>query len=185
MRLKIEWLNKATHDLWGLLLLEGVVMVVFGLSAILLPALAGVVTVVLLGWLLIATGIIGIATNIAHRNSPGFWWSMLSALLTLAVGLIFYSWPVGGLLTLSIALAAFLALDGAFAIALAFNHRNSLTPKWIWLLFNGVIDLLFAGLLCWWLPTSALWAFGLFVGCDMLISGVTLIGMGLDSRRSN
>jgi uncharacterized membrane protein HdeD (DUF308 family) len=97
--------------------------------------------------------------------------------------MIFFAWPFGGLLTLTIALATFLALDGVLAIALAFNHRNALTPKWIWLLFNGIVDLLFASLICWWLPVAAVWAFGLFVGLDMLISGVTLIGMGWDARR--
>ena len=177
------WVNKSAHGLWGLFLFEGIAMVVFGLIAILLPGIAGVATVILLGWLLIASGVVGAVSTLTHRRSPGFWWSLLSALLTLAVGVIFFAWPFGGLLTLSIALATFLALDGVFAIALAFNHRNALTPKWIWLLFNGIVDLLFASLICWWLPVSAVWAFGLFVGLDMLISGVTLIGMGWDARQ--
>jgi uncharacterized membrane protein HdeD (DUF308 family) len=177
------WANKSAHDLWWLFLSEGIVMVVFGLIAILLPVIAGVATVILLGWLLIASGVVGTVATLTSRRSPGFWWSLLSALLTLAVGMIFFAWPFGGLLTLTIALATFLALDGVLAIALAFNHRNALTPKWIWLLFNGIVDLLFASLICWWLPVAAVWAFGLFVGLDMLISGVTLIGMGWDARR--
>ncbi len=183
MQLIRAWVNKSAHDLWGLFLFEGIVMVIFGLIAILLPVIAGVATIILLGWLLIASGVVGTITTLAHGRSPGFWWSLLSALLTLAVGVIFFSWPLGGLLTLSLALATFLALDGVFAIALAFDHRNTLTPKWMWLLFNGLIDLLFAGLICWWLPVSAVWAFGLFVGFDMLISGVTLISMGWDARQ--
>ena len=177
------WADKSAHDLWGLFLSEGIVMVVFGLIAILLPVIAGVATVILLGWLLIASGVVGTVATLTSRRSPGFWLSLLSALLTLAVGMIFFAWPFGGLLTLTIALATFLALDGMLAIALAFNHRNALTPKWIWLLFNGIVDLLFASLICWWLPVAAVWALGLFVGLDMLISGVTLIGMGWDARQ--
>ncbi len=95
------WVNKSAHDLWGLFLFEGIVMVVFGLIAILLPVIAGAATVILLGWLLIASGLVGAVSTLAHRPSPlaRILVDLLSALLTLAVGVIFFAWPFGGLLT--------------------------------------------------------------------------------------
>ena len=155
-------------------------LVIFGVAALVLPPLIGLATVILLGWLLIATGLAGLVTSLRGRHAPGFWWAFLSAVVTLTAGAILFAWPLGGLLSLSVALGLFLALDGFLAIGLALEHRRHLTPKWLWLLFNGVADLVFAAVIFLWLPSSAIWAFGLLVGADMVISGITLIGLGVD-----
>ena len=75
-------------------------------------------------------------------------------------------------------------LDGLFSIAMAFDHRRRLTAKWIWLLINGLIDLIFAGIVILWLPQSSPWALGLIVGIDMLFGGATLIAMAVDVRQT-
>ena len=91
-----------------------------------------------------------------------------------------FAWPLGGLISLSAALGLFLLLDGFLAMGLALEHRRHLAPKWIWLMGNGVADLIFAACIFLWLPSSAGWALSLFIGADMMISGLTLIGLGAD-----
>ena len=51
-----------------------------------------------------------------------------------------------------------------------------------WLLINGIVDLVFAAAIIFWLPQSAAWALGLIIGADMLIGGVTLVAMAFDAR---
>jgi uncharacterized membrane protein HdeD (DUF308 family) len=168
------------RDLRTLFFVEGIVMIGFGVVAMALPPIAGLVIAILLGWLLLIGGLIGVATTLAARHAPGFWWSLLSALTSVVAGGLLFAWPLGGLISLTFALAAYLLLDGALSIAIALEHRRHLTPKWTWLLFNGVADLVFSGIIVMWLPGSAVWALGLIVGIDMLIGGATQVAMAID-----
>jgi uncharacterized membrane protein HdeD (DUF308 family) len=174
--------SKSIHAFWALFLAEGIAMILLGILAILLPPFIGLAVTILLGWLLIASGVFGILSTLITRHSSAFGWSLLSAIVTLAIGVILFAWPMGGMISLSMALAAFLALDGIFAIGMAMDHRRRLTPKWAWLLINGVVDLVFAAAIIFWLPQSAAWALGLIIGADMLIGGVTLVAMAFDAR---
>ena len=129
--------TRSIHDLWGFFLAEGIIMIVFGIIAIALPPIACLVVVILLGWLLMVSGLIGLVTTLMGRHVPGFWWSLLSAVVTAMAGGLLYAWPLGGLISLSLALAGYMLLDGALSIAMAMDHRRRLTPKWAWLLFNS------------------------------------------------
>lgn len=164
-------------------LVEGVITLLFGVGAMLLPPMAGVMAVILLGWLLMASGLVGLVATLRGRHAPGFRWSLLSAIVTFAAGAMLFSWPLGGLISLSLALGAFLALDGVLAIGLALEHRRQMTTRWLWLLGNGLADIAFAAVILFWLPSLAVWALGFFIGADMLISGSTLIALAVDMER--
>lgn len=174
-----------TSNLQRLFVAEGAIMILLGAIALLLPPLVGVVTVILLGWLLMASGMVGLIATLRKPGTPGFWWALLSAIITGVAGIMLFLWPLGGLISLSVALGLFLALDGLFAVGLAFEHRRHLTPKWFWLMANGLVDVIFAVIIFLWLPSSAIWALGLFIGADMVISGVTLIVTGIDIEKEH
>jgi uncharacterized membrane protein HdeD (DUF308 family) len=172
------------NSLKTLFYIEGTLLLIFGAIALLLPPLAGIATVILLGWLLLASGLLGMITSLRGSHAPGFWLGLLSAIVTTTAGAMLFAWPVGGLISLSVALGLFLALDGTLAMGLALEHRTHMTARWLWLLCNGLIDIIFAAIIFFWLPSSAVWALGLFVGVDMLISGCTLIVLGVDIDKS-
>src|SRR5690242_3129166 len=67
------------RDHWVLFLVEGIVLVVLGLAAIMLPVVATLALAIFLGWLFLISGIVGLITTFMMRNAPGFWWSLLSA----------------------------------------------------------------------------------------------------------
>ena len=64
---------------WVLFLVEGLMLVVFGAIAIIVPGAAALAVTVLLGWLFLLSGILGLVTTIWMRQMPGFWWALLSA----------------------------------------------------------------------------------------------------------
>lgn len=175
--------TRSISNLWSFFVFEGIIMVAFGIIAVVLPPIAGLVVTILLGWLLIVSGLIGLFTTLMSRHAPGFWWSFLSAIVTVVAGSTLYSWPLGGVMALSLALAAYLTLDGALSIAMALDHRRHFTAKWILLFVNGAIDLVFAAVIIWWLPQSVAWALGLIIGIDMIIGGTTLIVIGIDAHK--
>jgi uncharacterized membrane protein HdeD (DUF308 family) len=175
-------LDTRLREIWPVLYAEGVAMIVLGGVAIVLPAIGGLVVAILFGWLLVVSGLVGLLVTLSHRHRPGFWWALLSDLLAMVIGTMLYAWPAGGLVSMSAALGGFLALDGILALLLAREHRHSHMAKWSWLAANGVLDLVFAGVILVWLPQAQFWALGVLIGADMMFGGATLVAMALDER---
>jgi len=176
--------RKALHAHWKVFLVEGLILLVLGSAAIIVPPVASIAVSILLGWVFLLGGAVGLAASIAGRAAPGFWWSLISAALAIAAGIILIGWPVNGALSLTFVLTAFLIADGIFTILFALEHRRQLSQRWGWLMANGVIDLLLAGLIIWMLPGAALWVLGLIVGIDLIFGGWSLIAMALAARKA-
>jgi uncharacterized membrane protein HdeD (DUF308 family) len=175
-------IRKAIHDHWKTFLAEGILLVVLGLAAIVLPPLAGLATTVLLGWMLVLAGVTGIVFTWRARQAPGFGWALLSALVAIAAGGMLLWDPLQGLVTLTFVLTAFFIADGLVMIVYAIAHRRELSGRWEWMLVNGLLDLGLAVLVLSGLPGTLAWALGLLVGIDLLFGGVSLIAMALKAR---
>ena len=167
---------------WVLFLIEGIVLVVFGAIAVVLPGIAALTVTILLGWLFLFSGILGLVTTIWMRQLPGFWWSLLSALLAILTGIALLAWPFGGVLSLTLVLAVFFVIEGVASIMYALEHRREFTGRRGWMLASGVIDLVLAVLILVGFPGTASWAIGLLVGINMLMGGVALVAMALHAR---
>lgn len=176
--------RRLIHEHWGLFLTEGIILTVLGLAAIILPPIAGLAATVLLGWLFLIAGVVGFISTFRARNAPGFTWSMLSALVAVLAGLALLWNPLQGLVTLTLVLTAFFIFDGILMIILSIAHRRELSGKWEWMMFNGILDLILAGIIISGLPGTLVWALGLLVGIDMIFGGGSLIAMALDARKS-
>jgi uncharacterized membrane protein HdeD (DUF308 family) len=170
---------------WVLFLIEGIVLVVFGAIAVVLPGIAALAVTILLGWLFLFSGILGLVTTIWMRQLPGFWWSLLSALLAIITGIALLAWPFGGVLSLTLVLAVFFVIEGVASIMYALDHRREFSGRWGWMLASGVIDLVLALLILVGFPGTASWAIGLLVGINMLMGGVALMAMALHARTSD
>jgi uncharacterized membrane protein HdeD (DUF308 family) len=175
-------LASAIHEHWGLFLAEGIILVILGLIAILLPPLATITFTIIIGWLFLISGIVGLVTTFMMRQAPGFWWSLLSGILGVAAGIVLLIWPISGALSLTLLLSAFFIVEGVASIMYAVDHRNQLTGRWGWMLLSGIVDLILAGIIVAGLPGTAAWALGLLVGINMLFGGTAMIGMALAAR---
>jgi uncharacterized membrane protein HdeD (DUF308 family) len=175
--------TRSMHDYWGLFLAEGIVVSVLGFAAIIVPPIAGLFATVVFGWLFLIAGIMGLVTTLRAREAPGFGWSLLSALVAMIAGGILLWNPLQGLVTLTYVLTAFFIADGILVIILAIAHRRELSGKWEWMMVNGIIDLILAGIIIAGFPGTLVWAFGLLVGIDMLFAGGSLIAMALQARK--
>ena len=68
-------MSEAVRAHWKAFLFEGIVLVILGLAAILVPPIAGIAITVMLGWMFLISGAAGLAMTFWARQSPGFWWS--------------------------------------------------------------------------------------------------------------
>src|SRR5882724_1012995 len=169
---------------WKAFLFEGILLVILGLAAMIVPPLASLAVTIFLGWMFLISGVGGLIATYWARNIPGFWWSLISAALAVLAGLILLARPVQGVLTLTIVVGAYFLAEGVTTIMYALEHRRELSGRWSWLLVAGLMDLLIAFIVIAGLPGSAEWVLGLLVGINLLFGGATLIGMALAARKS-
>jgi uncharacterized membrane protein HdeD (DUF308 family) len=173
----------ALREHWVLFLVEGVVLLVLGATAVVLPAIATLAVTILFGWLFLVSGIIGLATSFWMRHAPGFWWSLLSAVLGIVVGAMLLGSPLTGAFSLTLVLISFFLIEGAVSIMFALEHKRELSGQWGWMLMSGIIDLALAIMIFTGLPSTAAWAVGLLVGINMIFGGTALIAMALHARK--
>jgi uncharacterized membrane protein HdeD (DUF308 family) len=181
-RLSVE-AERSLRERWWLFVVEGVVLLVLGLLAVLVPALATIGFTLFLGWLFLLSGVMGLVATFYARQAPGFWWSLVSAVLGIAVGLILLVSPAGGAISLTLLLIVFFVLEGVATIMYALDHRRELSGRWGLLLVSGAVDLVLAAMILAGLPGTAAWALGLLVGVNMIFGGAALVAMGLYARK--
>ena len=165
---------------WFWFVLLGFLLTVLGMVAISYSALTSVAAMLVLGYFLLIGGIFYIVGAFFTGAWGGFFLSLLAGVLYLATGFIVVNRPGEAALLYTLLLAVFFFVEGLFrifaAIAGRFRHRG-------WVLFNGVITLLL-GIMIWqdW-PLSGLWVIGLFVGINMIMSGVGYMMLGMSCRQ--
>jgi len=172
----------AVHEHWGLFLGEGIILVVLGVLAILVPQVATIAFTFLIGWLFLISGGVGLVTTFWMRHMPGFWWSLISGLIGIAAGLVLLLWPLSGSVSLTLVLIAFFVVEGVVSIMYAIEHRNQLTSRWGWMLLSGVIDIILAVIIFAGLPGTATFALGLLVGINLVFGGAAMIAIALAAR---
>ena len=157
------------------LLVFGIFFLVVGSAAFLLPALATLVAESLLGGLMILSGLL---YGMLAFQLRGFWsivWPVIIALLSIAAGVVLLLYPLPGILTLTIFLAAYFIVTGAFKGIHALQHRA--INGWVWSLVSAIASILLGGIVWWGFPGTAVWTLGLLFGIDLIIYGWALIGI--------
>jgi uncharacterized membrane protein HdeD (DUF308 family) len=179
-----EAIVKSLRAHWKFFLIEGIVLLILGAIAVGVPPVATVAVELFIGWLILLSGVLGLVMTFQTRGSPGFGWSLVSALLGIVVGIVLLIWPLSGVLSLTVMLTAFLTLEGVASIMYALAHRSESSSRWELMLVSGIVDLILAGLILAGLPGTAAWAIGLIVGINLLFGGVALVAMALQARSS-
>lgn len=158
----------------------GVLMILLGAFAVLIPNVASWGMTVLIGWILV----IGAAFLFAWSfTAPGALHVIVRiawSLLTLAAGLFLLVNPDKGARALTIILIIYFLASGAIRLAAAFGQRGIRGAGWLGL--SGALSLII-GLIFWVdYPQSADWAIGLLVGIDLIFAGWTLILLSQEAK---
>ncbi len=160
--------------LWFVLL--GVLLIVVAMFALGSLWAASLATAVVIGAVMITSGIFEIVGAFWSRGWSGFFLHLLSGVLSLVVGVLFLMAPVDALLVLTMLLACFLIVNGVFKIIAALTYRMEIRG---WVLFSGVLDGILGALILFQWPEAAHWVLGLFVGISLLVRGLNWIIIGL------
>ena len=162
---------------WKALMFVGVLAIVLGCIAILVPAVASVGTAIFIGWVLLVAGAFLVAAAFSAHSVGSLLLRMLWAVLTVIVGIWLIVEPHNGTLTLTFVLGVYFLFMGLTRITVAFIGRGQPNAGLVGL--SGVAGLLIGILVLVKFPSSADWAIGLLVGIDLIFAGWTLTSVAL------
>ena len=155
----------------------GIFTIVLGILALVAPIITGTWVVLLVGLLVLAAGITRMVwafqSDSLGKGLLRFTIGGLTLLCGVALVVTMVTDPrlASGIVT--IVLAVYLLVDGAFEIAAAFLARP--TSGWGWLLAGGILSVLL-GLMIWLqFPLSGVWAIGILLGVKLLLVGTNMI----------
>ena len=165
----------------GLSIALSVLMIVAGFLAILIPQVAGIAVNLVVGWLLVFSGVAHLVFAWQSRHNRGFIWELLLGVLYFFVGGYLLINPILGLVSLTLALSLYLWMEGMLEFVLSYLLRSM--PGSGWLLFDGIVTVILAFMIWRTWPWSTEWAIGTLVGVSMLFSGVSRLMVSLAARR--
>jgi len=160
---------------WKWFVFQGIVMLILGCLAVAEPVIASVAVDIYIGWLFLFGGVLGLVAMFSARDASAFFWMLLTAALSLAVGIMLIWKPAEGTVSLTMVLTAFFIAEGAFQIAASFSYRDIMPGSWGWLLASGISDLVLAGFIIYFWPDSASWTLGLIVGINLITTGLGIL----------
>jgi uncharacterized membrane protein HdeD (DUF308 family) len=157
--------DTARSKLWS------VVMIAAGVAALALPLATGTAITLLFAWLILFTGVLHMLHSLTTRRLGAFTWHALIGLLYGGAGLYMIMNPELSLNTLTLVLALLFALEGGLRIGGYFYLRRLAASSW--LLADGLLTLALGVLIAATWPQSSVWAIGVLIGVNLILSGVS------------
>jgi uncharacterized membrane protein HdeD (DUF308 family) len=171
---------EAIKSHWKAILVLGIVLVLVGTVAVIMPLAAGLATTFVLGSLLLMAGVAQLIGSFWMREWSGFFLALLMGILYVVLGVMILRAPLKAEFALTLLLACVLMVGGLFRIIGSVMYRF---PHWGWTAAGGALNL-GLGALIWVLwPEAAFWVIGLFVGIDLIFTGWTWVMLSLAVRK--
>jgi len=161
----------------------GILMLICGFLAITIPLASGIGAAIIIGWVLLISGVWHLLFGFRSGSGVGgFLWQLLLAIVYGAAGLMLLLYPLAGLAWLTLVLATFLMIEAALELVLYFNIRQRAGSGWV--LVDAIITLLL-GILIWahW-PVSSGWAIGTLIGVSLIFSCISRLMLSSAAPRA-
>src|SRR5215831_14868113 len=158
----------------------GIFLVVLGIVAVGAAVATTLISVIMLGWILLA-GSIGLAVvSFLIGRWGGFLLTLAAAALSAIAGITLLENPLIGAAAITLIIATILIVAGIYRSIASIAMRY---PNWGWSLANGIITLVLGAILLRHLPTASLYFLGLLIGIDLIFHGISWIGFGAGVHR--
>ena len=159
----------------------GVIFLVVGIVAIVVPAAASVGVAIFLGWVLVFGAIVQLFSAFSVEGTASMVIRLVLAVLMAAAGIYLLVAPLKGTITLTVVLTVWFIATGIVRLFTAFRDRG--TPAAGAMAVSGGVAVVLGILVALNLPSSASWALGLLVGLDFLCFGWVLLVLANAARK--
>ena len=166
---------------WWALALRGILAILLGLAAIVLPGVTLAVLITLFGAYAVVDGVLAIIAGVRAAERHERWWSpVLKGVAGIAAGVMAFIWPALTALALLYLIAGWAIVTGVLEVVAAV-HLHRAHGEWL-LIINGVLSILFGLLIVVW-PGAGLITLLWMIGVYAVIFGATLLVLAFRLRR--
>src|SRR6267378_838454 len=126
--------NALAHK-WWMLALRGLIAIIFGVLAFVLPGMTLLTLVYLFGVYALVNGILALAHALsAPKGYPRFDALIVTGIVSIAAGVLAFIWPGITALSMVLLIAAWAIVNGIVEIALAVRLRRVIPHEWLLML---------------------------------------------------
>ena len=150
--------------------IAGYVALVLGILALLSPFYAGLAATLVVAANLVVTGVLELLAAFKADKWAGTIGLLLLGFVSVVGGLFIFGNPIIGLATVTL-----VAIAAIFAAGIAKLFWAFKLPNGGWLALSGFLSILIAAMLFSNFPFSASWAFGVLVGVNLIVEGISLL----------
>jgi uncharacterized membrane protein HdeD (DUF308 family) len=172
---------RLAKNITGWYMAAAVLFIVLGVFAIVEPAIAGLGVTLLVGWLLIFGGVVHLIGAFKGGGARQVIFQTLIGIAYVIGGIFCLTHPILAISTLTLLLATVILFEGVLEVVSYFRLKGEDASSW--LLINGIITLILGAMIWFQWPSSSIWAIGILVGTNLLITGVTRLMFGLAARK--
>jgi len=165
----------------GTLAIRGIIALLFGVVALLLPGTALLALVIAFGAYAFIDGVFALAAALTRRERDGRGWLALEGIAGLIAGVIAFVRPGLTVVALISLVAVWALLTGALKIVLAIRLRREIQDEWL-LALSGAASIVVAALIMM-APLKATLAFIWTLGIFAIVLGGLLVALSVRLRQ--
>ena len=163
------------------LMITGIVLLVLGVLLLASPIAAGALIIKAVAAVLVLTGLAQLYHGWKAPAGAGRVAALVLGFIVAGLGVMVWINPEIGSGFLLALLMIFFVVNGLWQLTTAWRFRA--VRGWIWLLLCGLVSLVFVYLLWSQWPLAGAWVIGVFIGINLLLTGVALLVLALAARK--
>ena len=157
----------------------GATLIMIGVLALGVIGFAASNAVMLLGWLILVSGLAETVHAFYLRRSDAFFFHLVPGIAAIPIGLLILTHPAAGDVAWMLLFACFFTMVGLYRLLAALRLKF---PSWAWSIVDGVVTLLLGALFWTTSPRLGSWFVCVAVGISLIFRGWSLIMFGRSFR---
>jgi uncharacterized membrane protein HdeD (DUF308 family) len=166
----------------NLIILEGIILTTLGICMLMLPKISSITFGLIMCIGFCVYGLYRIITSFINRKSSRHYiLNILLGVMLFIIGALLFFLPMFNLVLITAAIGIYFILESFSTISFAVQTRNTLYLWWMSLLVS-IIQFILGFTIIMGLPSTAFWVIGVLVGVNFLVSGGTLVSLGISNK---
>jgi uncharacterized membrane protein HdeD (DUF308 family) len=174
-------MHRILEDNWWVIALRGILGILFGLIALFFPGVTILSLVLLFSAYMLVDGAFSIAGVIRYGQRNERWgWMLLNGILSILTAVVAFLWPGLTAVVFVLILAAWSIVSGVLMLTAAYRMKSGARARG-WLIFSGIVSLLFGALLVL-SPLMGAVVLTWWLGAYVLVSSVIMLVLAFAVR---